>query len=89
MITTDADDVTFIDASELNIDFTPFEITYFGQRYYIQPETIFRHHFTGEPMIYIRRETINKFGHGTAEIKIVTLDQLNNMRDPSLIEEDD
>lgn len=77
------------DISEMNIDFTPFEATFFGQKYYIQPETMFRHHFTNEPMIYIRLETTDYLGRGMAEIKIVTLDQLKNMRDESLVEEDD
>lgn len=81
--------MNYTDISEMNIDFTPFETTYFGQKYYVQPETMFRHHFTNEPMIYIRLETTDYLGRGMAETKIITLDTLKNMRDENLVEEDD
>ena len=72
-----------------DLDLTPFETPYFGQRYYVEPYMVIKHHFTGEPIIQIRMETVNGLGHGMCEYKFINKKQLDNLRDTSLVEEDD
>lgn len=55
-----------------------FETTYFGTRYYVEILDVFKHHYTGEKMFYIRMETVNGLGHGMAEDKVVSETQLKH-----------